>query len=182
MLDPGDAPLPPLAKAAPLLPYADLPARHGIVVEPLPGGVRITIPQSAWRHLGLAVVAALPFVMCNLYVALAVAVIGVATALVRRRIGRPMVIEVDDRHFSVTNLNPAEPQDDPCYPRADVYDVKFVSHSGNVVVHARGHEMLELRPRPTEDVNRWLAAALHDALWPPAEPAGTERDTPPPRP
>ena len=43
-------------------------------------------------------------------------------------------------------MAPGEAQSDWACPRVDVYDVKYVRHSGNLVVRIRGREMFEVRP------------------------------------
>jgi len=50
------------------------------------------------------------------------------------------------------------------YARASIYEVKFVEHSGNLVIRARGHEMLELCLTANRDLHREAAEILRNAL------------------
>jgi len=156
-------------QAAPLLQYADAPARHGIIFETTADGLMITIPVPLPRQLlmlaGSGGVLALSFII-HTFVGVAVVAGVLILAIFRRRLGRPMVIELDARELRLLNVNPGEPEPDRTFRRADVYDVKFVRHSGNLVVRVHGQEILEVRPSDDPAILEWLADTLHRALWP----------------
>jgi hypothetical protein len=58
-------------------------------------------------------------------------------------------------------------------PRARIHEVKYVSHSGNLVIRAHGREMVEWRPTEDAQTLRFVAARLRQALGlpQPVEPA-----------
>src|SRR5688572_15087587 len=127
--------------AVPLLQYADAPARHGIVFETSADGLLITIPVPLWRQLamlagsgGVLIIA----VLIHLFAAVAIAVIALCLAIYHRRLGRPVIIELTADELRFRNVTPGEPDADRTFRRADVYDVKFVGHSGNLVVRVHG--------------------------------------------
>jgi hypothetical protein len=158
---------------APLLQYADAPARHGIVFETTPEGVIVTIPVPlARRVLGMAAYGGMLVMalIIHVFVAVAMVVAGLALVVFRNRLGRPIVIELDARELRFRNVAPGEAQSDWACPRADVYDVKYVRHSGNLVVRIRGREMFEVRPSDDPAIVAWLAETLNRALWPSAAP------------
>ena len=83
---------------APLLQYADAPARHGIVFETTPEGVTVTIPVPlARRVLGMAAYGGMLVMalIIHVFVAVAMVVAGLALVAFRNRLGRPIVIELD---------------------------------------------------------------------------------------
>jgi hypothetical protein len=49
-------------------------------------------------------------------------------------------------------------------PRATIYEVKFVEQSGNLIIRARGREMLELCITANRDLHREAAEILRKAL------------------
>jgi hypothetical protein len=52
--------------------------------------------------------------------------------------------------------------------RGEVYDIRYVEHSGNIVVRAHRREMVEFRPSADDRIVRWIAAELRRALGLPA--------------
>ena len=49
-------------------------------------------------------------------------------------------------------------------PRGAVYEVKAVSHSGNLFIKAHGHDFIERRPHRDPKVVQWIADRLNDEL------------------
>jgi hypothetical protein len=160
----------PFARPANTLAYVDLPARHGIVYGEAPdGSFFITVPVPIWRQLLGAGGAAILFSMIfNPLAGVAVAVVLAGVAVVRRRLGRPITFRLTTGELRVENVVPTESESDRVYPRRDVYDVKYVGHANAIFIHARGHEMLEIRPAGNREVMAWIAETLHSAMWPPA--------------
>jgi len=60
----------------------------------------------------------------------------------------------DTRHGSV----------DVDRPRAAVYEMKYVGHSGNLFIKAHGYEFVDCRPHRDSKVVEWVAQQLNDAL------------------
>jgi hypothetical protein len=161
------------------IPYADVPARLGIVYETRPGGLRMTIPRSPGIVRDLWLTAAAEIVVLGLVGLLSGAnlcAIGVFAALLglvllyRVFVANfgPAVIEVFDEAVILRNVETrTESRADTrdfVRPRAAVYEVKYVSHSGNLVVKARGHEMIECRPVRRPEALEWIAARIREAL------------------
>ena len=63
-------------------------------------------------------------------------------------------------------------------PRAAVYEVKYVGHSGNLFIRARGHDVIDFRPVKDPAALRWIAGVLREALGLGGEggPEGTRAD------
>jgi hypothetical protein len=86
------------------------------------------------RQLGLAVVV----------LSAIVGGVFVGAWLYYRRLDAPMTVEVTPDALSFLNLSAARKEH--VLPRNLVYDIKFVTHSGNLVVRTRGWEIFEWRP------------------------------------
>jgi hypothetical protein len=147
------------------LQYADLPIGIGVIVEPLPHGVRITQPPS--HGVGAAIL-----IFTILFAPLLLLVIlfsGDLDALRRplraiRRAFRPMIIEVTATTLSLLNVEIDGHPQDLLHPRDQVYDVRYVQHSGNVVIRVHGQEMIDCRPFKDPRMLQWLADVLCQAL------------------
>jgi hypothetical protein len=156
----------------PLLRYADIPARHGIAFEATPGRVTILIPRPGWVHvltaigIGAGTFVFVVFVWSSVLFALGAAVVVLATTIAKAGIGRPTVIEVTEDRLRFANVRHGQPELDRSIPRWDVQDVKFVRHSGRLVVHARGQQMHELAISRDPALTAWLADTIREALWP----------------
>ncbi|HEV8292674.1 MAG TPA: hypothetical protein VGP94_12160 [Tepidisphaeraceae bacterium] len=149
----------------PLLHYADLPIGIGIIVEPLPDGIRITRPAS---HGAAAAMLILTILFSPLLV-LVIIFSGDLEALrlpIRaiRRAFRPMTIEVTATSLSLLNAEIDGRPQDITHPRHDVYDVRYVSHSNNVAIRVHGQELIELCPFKDPRMQQWLADTLVQAL------------------
>ena len=156
----------------PLLRYAGIPARHGIAFEATPGRVTILIPRPRWLHLltavgiGVGVFVFVTAVWSSVLFVIGVAVVVVATTIYKAGIGRPTIIEVTVDRLRFANVCHGQPELDRTIPRWDVTDVKYVRHSGYLVVHARGQQMYELAFRRDPALMMWLADTIREALWP----------------
>ena len=175
-----------MVPASPLvLPYADAPARWGIVCERNGPEVTITVPRprrtSILRVIGaLAFLAVLTTTILPMFgramwwVVLLAAIVslgGVAADNLLNlpplfKFSKPLVVELNLDSLTLRNYAPPG-EEDPVRPRDQVYEVKFIPHSGNLVIHSRNMEMIEFRPCPDAAVLRWMAdtltAALNDA-------------------
>jgi hypothetical protein len=158
-----------------MLQYADAPARNGITYGQTADGFLITIQIPIWRRAA-ALATALPLVvlfLTNIFVAIVVFAVIIIAAVVRQQFTRPTVIELTADELVIQNLLGATA--DYRVPRDAVYDVRYVSHSGNIVIHARGQEMLEFRPVGDCELLKWLAETIQTHLAPPlASAAGPE--------
>ncbi len=166
-----DSPEPPLAKPVMQLPYADLPARHGIIFQRGEGRCMIAVPVPFWHQLFFAgssgmILAFFVHPLVGLFLVLVVCGI----ALSRLWPNKPMVFELTPTELSIDNAVPGTPQTFVRYDRAAVYDVKYVAHSNRIVIHAHGHQMLELYPSSDKKVLEWIAETLRAELWPPTSP------------
>ena len=162
------------ASSSPIVPLrcADIPARHGIAFEATPGRVTIVIPRPWWLHLLTAVAVGfgtfvfVSFVWSNLPFAIGAAVVVVTATIYKGGIGRPTIIEVTEDRVRFANVRHGQPELDRSIPRWDVTDVKFVRHSGYLVVHARGQQLYELALSRDPALMTWLADTIREALWP----------------
>ena len=156
----------PVQTPPPLLQYADMPAGMGIILEPLSDGVRITRPPSHAEATALLILALVfsPLIILLVFFAQSPDPITHSIRAIRRKF-RPTIIEVTPTTLSMLNveMDGAGPKD-ITHPRADVYDVRYVSHSNNVVVRIHGQEMVELHPFKDPRMQRWLANTLVQAL------------------
>jgi hypothetical protein len=173
------------APPANLLSYADFPARHGIQYEIRPDGVTFVLPRPPWwrRVEVILLIGLVPFIGgTNLYEAIsekntlgiiasgAVTAVLVWAAVFTARQSSAAVIELTPDTFRADNVRPVVWSDAEAgantmsLPRADVYDVHYVEHSGNIVVHVRGREMIEFKPSRDARVARWIAQELRRAL------------------
>jgi hypothetical protein len=108
--------------------------------------------------------------ICPAGAALTAAIFALCYAI-RRRLDEPIVVEVTPNALRICNLDDdKKPRE---YPRDRVYDVKYVSHSGKLVVRTRNVEMFEFRPVEDEAELKRMAAFLRTALGLPAEQPST---------
>lgn len=143
------------------IPYADLPARLGIACETWPGGVRITIPPARLQPVEVSLVLLFGPVLLLAYVWNGAPLLWIEH--IRRRF-RPTIIEVTDAAVTLLNMTCVGEAQDLVRPRASVYEVKYVSHSGTLFIKAVGHEMIECRPVRQPEALEWIAALLREAL------------------
>jgi hypothetical protein len=143
------------------LSYVGVATRLGMVHEPLADGVRITRPAEYGRAVAVLLTAlTLPYVV-------PAGLVGANLApLVRRIWGgtRPAVFEVSGRSLSLRNVYCDNQVRDFDRPRDAVYEVKYVSHSGNLMIRARGHELIDFRPVKDPAALQWIAGVLREAL------------------
>lgn len=162
------------------LQYAAVPAWDDIIYEPTPGGVRITL-----RHGGSVIVASIVaafllmllvipvFILGWRQVLLALGVVGevlavIVYAIVGTVVGvlkqtKPTVIEVTADALVFRNVFVQEGYE-VIRPRSEVYDVKYVTHSRNLVVRCHTMNMIDCRPVRDEATLRWLAEVLREAM------------------
>ena len=179
----------PSAPPPQVLAYADLPARHGIQYDIRPDGATFVIPQPPWwrRAEIVVLIALLPFMGgIGLYkgvtrgsvsrIAGSVLVMGILVAAtvqtaLRRRAA---VIEVTPTTVRLENTGPVvgtapeQAAGTHHLPRELVYDVRYVEHSGHVIIRIRGHELIEFNPVRDRRANAWIAKELRRALGLPA--------------
>lgn len=179
---------PPGPQDAPLvLPYADVPAQFGITCEYRSDGVLIRIPQHippSARLLLFFALACFPFLAMvlptmrtmgssrDLLIVLAISIGGsglviIAASVWPRRATRwakPIEIELNIAWLIVRNLEPGGPLSDRQLPRDQVYEIKYVPHSGHLVIRAHGCEMIDFRPVDSDRAMRWVAETLQAAL------------------
>jgi hypothetical protein len=162
---------PPFAHKAPLLSYADLPTRFGIMYERTPDGLYMSIPIPIWKRF-LAFTGMVPLLLLLFmggWGPLIALVVVIVVLILRKRLAKPLIIDLTADELVLRNVLSQQREEIrmKCrYRRSDVYDVKYVSHSGNIVIHAHHHELLELRPINDARVLEWIARTLREALWP----------------
>ena len=49
-------------------------------------------------------------------------------------------------------------------PRDKIYEIKYVSHSGNLVIRTHGMDMIDIRPFHNVELMKWLTDELRQAL------------------
>jgi hypothetical protein len=81
---------------------------------------------------------------------------------VRRRLDDPIIVEVTPTALRICNLDDSPKTRE--FPRDRVYHVKFVSHSGKLVVRTQGQEMFEFRPTDDEPELRRMVTFLRLAI------------------
>ena len=144
------------------LTYANAPTRLGLVHEPLSDGVRITRPARLGRVAGAVAMAvlAVPLVM------IAVAFYSPPAPFFRRIHGwsLPTVLEVSGTRLFLQNVNIDGAVQDVERARDAVYEVKYVAHSGNLVIRARGRDIIDFRPVDNPAALEWIAGLLREAL------------------
>jgi hypothetical protein len=168
--------------ARPVLAYAGAPARWGIVCERNGPEVTITIPRR-WPIGSLiftAVMMVVSLVVVSFISRAAVVFAAVVVLFVTFGIGhvaaallptvpglfrfsRPIIIELNAHSLTVHNFDPGT-REDPTVPRERVYDIRYVPHSGNLVIHSRYLDLIECRPCPDPEVLKWMAETLMAAL------------------
>lgn len=179
------APVPPGAPA--VLPYADLPSRWGIVLDRTPERLLIVIPLAhRWRspEVVIPLIIAAAFFSAALYLLLVTALprllagqlattglfIGVAAGMYLWKSRKPVIIELTSSELIFRNApfsrheGQSHVQRDLFLPREGIYDVKYVAHSGHLVIRIRGRELIETRPLPDPRLLQWLATELRAAL------------------
>jgi hypothetical protein len=172
--------------------YADAPDRDGLVLEPTEDGVRITLPEIQfnpanffatiiilflfvvvmsitiwwpilfWLYEFLQIIRKNPLVFLPGALALIFGLWAVPKTM--RRPPIPRTIEVTAEALIFTNVMIEEEQTIITRPRREIYDVRYVSHSGNLVVHCHKMNMVECRPVRDPIVMKWIAAVLREAL------------------
>lgn len=158
---------PPLATLAEPLHYAGLLVRYGIMHDRGGNGdTVITVPLSFWRQLVGTLIFAKSLGGLQPGFKAAGSHTAATCAATYKRLGRPMVFRLTPSALRVENVQEGGEITDRVFARSAVYDIKYVSHSNYVVIRARGHEMLEVRPVGDRRVLRWLADTLRAAMWP----------------
>jgi hypothetical protein len=176
---------PPLPTAAPTLGYADGVTRWDVAAsrDHERYVLAITYP---WRYhvrkwgwlaalaAGLAVAwtvrlatTTVRFDLSGTFFPLAylLAPVGVWAGLLVYRSRAPIRVEITRDRVAVVGWKPPTGDDDPFgstpdWPRGDVYQVRYVAHSGAIVIRVRDRELFEFRPLPDPHALRWIAEEL----------------------
>ena len=168
--------------AAPL-DYASDATEHGIGYRRTADGAMIVVPSPRSRRLEAAIGATFA-VFANEFGLMLLAGGGIAWIanqrwicpalssllalaftiawIYYRRLSAPMIVEVTPKAVVFQNLTHENPIQS--LPRDQIYDVKYVSHSGNLVIRARGHEIIEWRPVQHERELVRMALFLREAI------------------
>jgi hypothetical protein len=144
-------------RALPIIAYADIASRHGVVYESFGEGCcRITFPRlPLWKSIPTAV----GLLIAGMFIA---GYVGFAVTLVKvRGLFRIAFIEVTADSFVVQNMAGI---DKATRPRAEIYRVAYVGHANMVVIRAGTADLLELRPRRDCKLLKWLAETLCEEL------------------
>jgi hypothetical protein len=181
----ADPTIQPVAVQPIELRYADAPARDGLVLETSEHGVRITlptirfnathfastlfiivisiaIPVLRWGHGFVMFLVQNPLVVMPSILIFAVSFWAVPKMM--RKAEMPRTIEVTAESLVLTNILVEEEQTIITRPRGEVYDIRYVAHSGNLVIHCHKMNMVECRPVRDPIVLKWIAAVLRDAM------------------
>src|SRR3954464_15058866 len=179
----------PLPLSAPALPYADLPARYGVAVEPVGDGERVVVPPvPGWRHLHagfhiafvalggvLALIGCISYASgeptmlvggCPYAVAL-VCVAGVALGRLCRRI----VFDVTADQVRLAFVTGGRVSRHVSWPRAAISQIKLNPFNGKLLIRITGKDLFELYLGPNTEVNQLVADTLAAALMAPIEKA-----------
>jgi hypothetical protein len=147
------------------LQYAAIPPGIGLIVEPLPDGIRITRPPNRSAAIFLLVFLLLisPLALVCLFIA------GVSDAFklpfkIIRSNFKPMIIELTATTLSLLNVELNGRPLDLIRARKDIYDVRFIEHSGNLFIRAHGQEIIDLRLFHDLRLMRWLSDTLVQAM------------------
>ena len=86
----------------------------------------------------------------------------------RFSIGSPSIVELDDTALYLRNIL-SDPSSQETglnldRPRRDLYEVRFVGHSGNLFIRAHGHQIIDCRPHRDPKVVEWIAEELNRLL------------------
>lgn len=169
------------------LSYADALCRRGLTVERTPDGVRIEFPRGMMAPIwgAFAVIFVIGSILLLLFrlqsnfwiltalaawplwAWLAVEAIAVVIATAWREVRYRRVVpalELNAHALIVRRLIPNDSKPERLLPRSKVYEVKYVSHSGKLVIRCRGEEMIELRPMRDPIVLSYVADVLHESL------------------
>jgi hypothetical protein len=168
----------------PVLAYARDASDERVVYERTEDGIRIKVyrPGRWWTAVGGWLFVALVLIFCLapwrgglawLWWTVGLTLAVAATWEAVRRLGRPVVIELTMQRLSFRNLGGKEEGRDRDLPRDAVYEIKAVSHSGMLVVRARGHDMFEGRVSEELRQTEFVAALLREAMGWEGAPTGT---------
>ena len=176
----------PAVPALPLrLQYADAPGRYGIVLETTDEGVRISIPKIGISREMIIVLASLLVTVFSMGTALLMwagvrgfllvlaglsPLVGISLHLgwvfwkFPFRSAKPRSIELTTTVLILVNILMEEEKTVVTRSRSQIYDVKFVPHSGNLVIRCHTENMIECRPIADPIVLQWIADVLREAL------------------
>ena len=149
----------------PTLQYAALPPGIGLIVEPLDGGIRITrTPNRSLATLLLVLLLLLsPLALLLICISADPNAFRLPLRIVLSAF-KPMIIELTATTLSLLNVDLNGRPLDLIRPRKDIYDVRFIEHSGNLFIRAHGHEIIDFRPFHDPRILRWLADTLRQML------------------
>src|SRR3954468_22024108 len=150
-----------MSSAALTLAYADLPARHGITVERLPDRLTILFPRARFGWISWFVIAALAMGGAVLIAALlrkslldTIIIIWIGAEVLITASTRwwqtargPIRIEMTPQRLEFRNIPPPEhlrPELGPtAWQLSEITAIRYVTHSGQLVVHAPPRGLLE---------------------------------------
>ena len=174
---------------------------QGLTIEPIPGGLRITlptppnpIPGQVVEVISTGLVELSPYLMIGFFVlgigatmhlvrfwaillfrdipwqlygfvgiCAVLAIVHIWTLVRDRR--RPSAIELTADTLRIRCFDAAgEKLRKISLARSQIYDVKFVPHSGNLVIRCHTENMIECRPIADPIVLQWIADVLREAL------------------
>jgi hypothetical protein len=143
------------------LQYANLPPGIGLIVEPLPDGIRITQPARRGAAIFLLVFFLLisPMGLVMIFISADPDAFRLPIRIIRGAF-KPTIIELTATTLSFLNVDLNGRPVDLIRARKDVYDLRFIEHSGNLFVRAHGQEIIDFRPFHDPRILRWLADAL----------------------
>jgi hypothetical protein len=149
----------------PLLQYADMPPGIGLIIEPLSDGVRITRPANRGAAIALLVFLLLISPLGLLLIFLSGDPDGLRLPIrIIRGAFKPTIIEVTATTLSLLNVELNGRPFDLIRARKDVYDVRFIEHSGNLFIRAHGQEIIDFRPFHDRRILGRLAETLRKEL------------------
>jgi hypothetical protein len=155
----------PTDQPPPTLQYAALPPGIGLIIEPLPDGIRITRPPNRSLATFLLVLLLLlsPLALLLILISADPEAFRLPIRVIRSAF-KPMIIELTATTLSLLNVDLNGRPLDLVRPRKDVYDVRFIEHSGNLFIRAHGHEIIDIRPFHDPRILRWIAQTLRQTL------------------
>jgi len=149
----------------PTLEYAALPPGIGLIIEPLPDGIRITRPpnRSVATLLLVLLLILSPLALLLIFITADPEAFRLPIRVIRSAF-KPMIIELTATTLSLLNVDLNGRPCDLIRPRKDLYDLRVIEHSGNLFIRAHGHEIIDIRPFHDPRILRWIAETLRQIL------------------
>lgn len=165
-----------------VLPYADLPARWGVVLIRSDDRLRIVVPPVPnWKLLGKAFyipIAILTTMLAFMTFATiqrrdpggVAAIISYAIPLfslilvATHRLCRRLVLEIGPSEVSVSNLGSWLSTSRRAWPRGAIGEIKFNASNQCLMIRVSGQDLTDIYVSPHPEVTRWVAEQLDHAL------------------